>query len=284
MHRNCLICSRENFKVIFTEFNIPILKCRECGHICSSYQPPEHYEGYFGEETLPGEAEYSYWGKAHFPMYAEFARRYLKNKKGHLLDVGCGLGYFLAQIKEIPSWELYGCETSPVAVEYGIKRLGLPHLHQGSLESAPYPEDFFDVITLWDVLEHIPQPDTLLKRISTLLKPDGFLFLHTPNAKIQIPKAKLKKTILGMKEGIHYLEAKDHCHLYTPHTLAILLKRNGFQEIKMTHLPPIMAVSGNNSSFRVSMKKGWYYSVKALETLSMGTLNLDNLFCLAKKK
>jgi 2-polyprenyl-3-methyl-5-hydroxy-6-metoxy-1,4-benzoquinol methylase len=283
MNRTCLICGKESFKTEFIEVGIPILRCRHCGQVCSTYQPPEHYEGYFGEESLPGDAEFDYWGKAHAAMYAEFARRYMAGKSGKILDVGCGLGYFLKQMKQIPEWEIYGCETSPVAVEFGKKRLGIETLYQGPLETAPYSPEFFEIITLWDVLEHIPQPDALLKKSHSLLKPGGILFLHTPNADIQLPKAKLKKALFGMKEGMHFLEAKDHCQIYTPSTLAVLLKRNGFNEIKLTHLPPIMAVSGSSAPLKVALKRSWYYGAKTLSAFSLGKINLDNLFCQARK-
>src|SRR5207247_1822159 len=85
----------------------------------------------------------------------------------------------------------------------------------GKLEEAGYPPSSFDLITLWDVIEHIPDPDLLLKQIATVLKPRGELFLHTPNASMQLVKARIKRITKGERAEEHYLEARDHVNLYS---------------------------------------------------------------------
>jgi len=138
------------------------------------------------------------------------------------------------------------------------------------------------VVTLWDVFEHLKEPDPLLRHLRDLLTPDGALFFHTPNAQIQVPKAKLKRAAQGMQPGRHYLDPADHLHVYTPRTVRIVLERNGFR-VRFVHLRPIQqAVDLPSPVFRMA-KNAWATGVRALDRLTGGTVNLDNLFVIAQR-
>ncbi len=93
-----------------------------------------------------------------------------------LLDVGCYTGIFV-EIAVRHGWDAWGLEPSHWAVEEARKR-GL-HVVQGTLDTADLPESFFDVITLWDVIEHLTDPRSALRHAYRLLKPDGLLVVHT---------------------------------------------------------------------------------------------------------
>jgi len=124
----------------------------------------------------------------------------LREKKGRLLDAGCGPGFVVKNISAFEGWEVYGCEISPAAVNYAKEKLGLENVVSGNISDAGFEEESFDIITMWDVIEHIPDPGPFLSGLNRLLKKNGILFVHTPNIKIQLPKAKLKKALLGMKK------------------------------------------------------------------------------------
>jgi 2-polyprenyl-3-methyl-5-hydroxy-6-metoxy-1,4-benzoquinol methylase len=277
--RPCLICFGIETDTVFVEHGIDIHQCRACGHVSSSYEAEVHYDGYWGEE-VPEDHEHAafYWAEAHGPMYEAFFRRFISGYRGRLLDVGCGLGYFVKAMAEFGSWEAHGIEISQAAVRYATEGLGLQNVRSGLVQEAGYPDDHFDVVTLWDVIEHLREPDPLLAECRRVLRPEGLLFMHTPNVGVQLPKARLKALLKGMRAGVHYLEARDHLHLYSPDTLTRLATRNGFKEIEFLHLPPIQSVAGSGNPLLRGAKNLWFHTSRALAVLSRGRCNLDNLF------
>lgn len=278
----CLLCRGVQHRPIFHEFGVDILQCRACHHVFSAYAAEAHYDGYWGEDVA--EADTFYWNEAHARMYQDFFRRFVVGRSGRLLDVGCGLGFFLQALQHHPNWEGYGCEISPAAVRYARDTLGLTNVICARLEDAALPERSFDLITLWDVIEHLLEPDPVLRRCHLLLQEGGICFMHTPNVAIQLPKAHLKKLLHGMQPGIGYLQARDHLHHYSMHSMRRLLQRNGFTRVHFVHLHPIQSVSGNKSRFQRGVKNVWFEVARTLARVSFGYLNLDNLFVVATKK
>ncbi len=162
----CIICENSKNKAIFKEFGINILKCKNCGHVFSSYEAEQDYGGYYGEKVK--DDDHCWWKEAHGKMYNDFCNRFIKNKNGKLLDVGCGLGYFVKKIKNYPEWEVYGYEISGSAVDFAENKLGIKNIKQGKVEDSDFQEKYFDIITLWDVVEHIPDPEPLLIYLNNL--------------------------------------------------------------------------------------------------------------------
>jgi len=80
-----------------------------------------------------------------------------------MLDVGCNLGFFLS-VARAQGYEVHGVEISAESVKYAQEQLNLDVVC-GTIETASYPDRSFDVITLWDVIEHVPQPIVLLSEI-----------------------------------------------------------------------------------------------------------------------
>jgi len=111
MDSTCTICGSTENKTVFEELGIDSVKCANCGHVFSSYRGDQYYDGYFGYETLQSEDHY-WWNEAHRRMYDDFCRRYIAGKHGKLLDVGCGLGYFVKHALDFASWEVFGHEIS----------------------------------------------------------------------------------------------------------------------------------------------------------------------------
>ncbi len=108
--------------------------------------------------------------------------RYLRAyEKGCLLDVGCGNGKFLVQMREL-GWEVMGVEPDPEAVRIARDRFGL-EVVQGTLEEAEFPNDSFDAITMNHVIEHALDPIGLFAECRRILKPGGKLVVITPNIK-----------------------------------------------------------------------------------------------------
>jgi len=283
MAKVCPICKYSINHIVFKEFNIDILRCVRCGHIFSSYDIDQHYDKYFDQTNLlcsPGSNWW--WNEAHKAIYNDFCHKFIVGKSGKLLDVGCGLGYFVKMVYDYDSWEVFGYEISQEAVDFAVK-MGLKNVFCGRVETSSFMEKQFDIITLWDVIEHIPEPDPILSYLSSLLKDDGILFIYTPNARIQLLKAKIKKLLRGMKPGVHYMEAKDHINNYQMSTLTIILKRNRFSNVEFIQIRPIQGVSGSRNQFLVAMKNLWFYIFALLFRITFGHINLNNLAVIARK-
>lgn len=281
--KSCILCQSSESKTVFNENGTPILECKNCGHVYSSYEQEEHYEGYWdgAEQTY----DLKWWDDAHRAVYSDFISTYLKKDEGNLLDVGCGLGFFVkAVLTKKPGWSAVGYEISKQAVKFANEQNGMKTVYAGLVQDSKLPKESFDIITLWDVIEHIPKPHSLLTYLHGLLKPGGVLFLQTPNFPIQLTKANVKVKLKGMQEGVHYLEAKDHVNNYKMKTLAELGKQCGFTNPKYKVLMPILSVSGSKSKLAVYFKLGYYYLTKFIFALSFGTINWNNTLFLTLKK
>jgi SAM-dependent methyltransferase len=210
----------------------------------------------------------------------------LTRDKGSLLDVGCGLGYFVKRVGETrKGWEVVGYEISERAVEFARTKNGLKNVYQGLIQKSKIPENSLDIITLWDVIEHIPKPHSLLKYLWTILKPGGILFMQTPNFPFQLWKARLKVLVKGMRPGGHYLEAKDHINNYKMKTLSRLGEQCGFHSPSFYILKPIMSVAGSKSRLGLYAKVGYYHLSKFVFWASYGKWNISNtLFATMEKK
>jgi 2-polyprenyl-3-methyl-5-hydroxy-6-metoxy-1,4-benzoquinol methylase len=277
----CLLCAGEHHHPVFTELGIDILCCNSCGHVFSSFDAAPHYSGFWGSEVAPG--QHFYWSKARARMYRAFFRRFIAGRSGHLLDMGSGLGFFLKAMAAYPRWEAYGCEISPAAVHYAHDELGLKNVICSRLQDVELPEGSFDIITMWDVIDHVPQPDLLLERCHILLQKNGILFIRTPNVTTQILRAQVMKAMGAVRPGTKYLQAADHAHHYSADTIRRLLERNGFTEVTFVHLPPVETGAGWRGILINLAKTTSFQILRALAVCSAGRLNFDNLFVVARK-
>jgi len=100
-------------------------------------------------------------------------------RKGRLLDIGCGSGAFLAKMREL-GWNVTGVEFDRKTVKVAREHFGL-NIYEGTLEEADFFENEFDVLTMNHVIEHFYDPITTLKEVYRILKPGGKLVIITPN-------------------------------------------------------------------------------------------------------
>ena len=283
MNQTCYLCSSTENKPVFNENGILIVKCKSCGHVFSTYEQAEHYDGYWGEGN--DEYDLDWWDHAHRAIYTEFISNFMQKDSGTILDVGCGLGFFVKMVKDKkPNWHAIGFEMSEPAVKFAKEKNGLTTVYPGMVQSSGIGKGSIDIITLWDVIEHIPKPQPLLEYLYSLLKPGGILFLQTPNVPIQLIKANLKVALKGMKPDVHYLEAKDHINDYSRKTLSMLGAQTGFQSTQYYVLTPILSFAGSKSSLGKIGKMLFYYFTKLIWIVSFKTIMINNtLFAIMKK-
>ena len=147
---------------------------------------------------------------------------------GRLLDIGCNLGLFVkAALKA--GYQAEGVELNSECAEYARNTTGVT-VYEGLLEKANFLADSFDVVTLFDVLEHVKQPMVLLMEIRRILRPDGILVLQMPNIR------SLMATL--MHNQWPWLCPPDHVFHFTPHSLRNILAKSGFLvEVQLTWEP-----------------------------------------------
>lgn len=277
----CLICEGTKHRAVFTEKGVDILSCQNCGHVFSSFRGDPHYQGFWGESVAPGLPHY--WSRARAKMHGDFFSRFIEGKSGKLLDMGSGLGFFVKAMSRFPAWDAHGCEISPAAVKYAREQLGLRQVTCSRLQDAHFERESFDVVTMWDVLDHIIQPDPLISHCNALLKQDGLLFIRTPNIALQLLRGRLLKALPDLGRDTTHLQPFDHFHHYSPHTIRILLERNGFTNVELIHLHPIRTGSGWKAALINPAKAAWFHAVRALAVATRGQVNFDNLFIVARK-
>lgn len=131
-----------------------------------------------GERVIPGEVNPDLWAE-HFSRYA-FAARYVAGK--HALDIGCGTGYGTAELAKHAA-KVFGIDAAPDAVNYSRQHYPLPNIHfdVGSATSLPFPDRAFDVITAFEVIEHLDDWRALLLEAKRVMNASGILFISTPN-------------------------------------------------------------------------------------------------------
>lgn len=138
-------------------------------------------------------------------------------EKGRLLDVGCGNGSYLNQMRQL-GWEVKGVEPDGEAVTVARQKFGLEVFH-GSLEEARFADKQFDAITMNHVIEHVPDPIGTLHECHRVLKPGGRLVVATPNI-----------SSLGhhvFEESWRGLEVPRHQMLFSPYALRACAERAG---------------------------------------------------------
>ncbi len=142
---------------------------------------------------------------------------------GRILDVGCGDGFFLRSVKSI-GWEAHGIEMNEKAV-HRAKSIGVDQVTQGTFADASYPDNYFDVIRFWSVLEHIHDPVTTLTKVNQLLKPKGLLVLQVPNY----------RSAAARWAGPRWSawDVPRHLYHFSSRSLTTLLEKSGFQTTRL---------------------------------------------------
>lgn len=234
----CQICGSGERSLKFEEPPFQVVTCDECGLV---YVTPR----LVGQDLLDIYDE-GYW-KSQNPKvrgYADYASEsalYLKTFKkrmalvqrwvppgGRVLDVGCAAGYFLRVMRE-RGHDVHGVELSEAIAKEAVAALGEDRVHIGTLDDAVeamnYEPQSFDLVTLWDVIEHVPDPQSVLRRIRELLKPGARLLLETQNVGSRWAR------MLGRRW--HHYKHHEHLFHFTPATIERLLVDCGFETLEI---------------------------------------------------
>lgn len=154
--------------------------------------------------------------------------RYLKEferilgKTGRLLDIGAATGYFM-KIAEERGWKTRGVEISTYATDIGRSR-GLD-IEAGTIQSTDFRKESFDVVTMWDVVEHVADPILDIDKAYLLLRPGGLLAINTPDSFSLFAK------IMGPRW--HLLVPPEHIFYFNRKSLKMMLRKRGFEILQV---------------------------------------------------
>jgi 2-polyprenyl-3-methyl-5-hydroxy-6-metoxy-1,4-benzoquinol methylase len=234
----CNICeSRESVQFLSME-RFVYRKCTRCGLVYQNPRPVFHNlrtryrENYFSYE-LQNQENFFHLMKLGLNDI-RFDRFYCDSGAGrNFLDIGCATGLLLNYVKN-KGWNTKGVEICRESAEYGIKRFGLD-IFIGTIEEAHLPDKHFDVVHLSHLIEHVPDPKSLLFEVKRILKPGGHMVLTTPNV----------DGFQARVSGERWRSAiPDHIYLFAKKTMRVLLERTQFQVVKQVSWGGIPAGRG----------------------------------------
>ena len=246
-------CGSANTTPVYAEFGLLIEVCRDCGIARTNPRLKQSAIQRFYEESAKGQRvfpdRFNNVATAAFPwrdatiryrgLSKQLRRMFPEKPVPQLLEVGFGGGDFISQLRSA-GFGVHGFDISATAVER-LRKKGMRATCAESLEEAAFPKDSFDMIVMWEVFEHIPDPVSFANEIFRILKPGGFWFLQVPNWRWIDFKTRVTSRLPGRKAYLSkygYIGPLFHLYHYTHDSLSKLLTKSGFRFHSATRIRP----------------------------------------------
>ena len=230
---NCPVCKKSNFKAFletrdyfFTKEKFELVQCTDCDFVFTNPVPaPEQLSKYYDSPDYLSHTANNKSLSAF--IYDSLRSINLKNKydlvssfknSGKVLDIGQGTGEFLNYLKK-KHWEVTGIEPNESARKFAKQHYKIDVFAEEKIETLP--EKSFDLVTLWHVLEHVPDLHGRMNDILRLIKKDGILIIAVPN--LNAPDFSF------YKEKWAALDVPRHLYHFTEATMQTLLNQFGFE-------------------------------------------------------
>lgn len=202
----------------------PIVRCRQCDLTYANPRPGtddviDEYSAVVDPVYLEERDGRAITFRNHLD---HLGARITLNGPGRLLDIGCHIGIFLEEAEKC-GWDAWGIEPSHWAVTWAQQRN--LQVIQGTLEETSFPPNHFDVVTLWDVIEHLPDPMSELRRIARIVRPGGWVCIHTMDVGSLFARAMGQRWPWLMEMHLYY---------FSRLTMAAILQRAGFRVVEAT--------------------------------------------------
>jgi SAM-dependent methyltransferase len=273
----CNLCDADDAQVLFYgrdrlhdlpgEFRV--VRCRQCGLIYLNPRPisgeigryyPADYHPYVAP-VRAGQHRVSRWDQR-YGLYKRLRAVAALQTGRRLLDVGCGSGDFIAFARE-QGWQVQGVELSESAAASCRDRLGLPVV-TGDLHAAALPAGQLDVVTLWNVFEHLFDPAATLVEIRRILVPGGLLVMAVPDA------GSLDARIFGPRWAGY--DVPRHLYTFDRLTLSRMLSQAGFKVVRRRCLDSSHSVFFFSLRFWLHGRAGWQWARPWAERLERSRL------------
>lgn len=242
---NCILCGATEYRLLHqgtdrlyatTRETFSLVECANCKLVRMDPRPPDDelhkfYPGQYWfqpKPSLAGRLEELYRKlmiRDHviFTLRASLINYFQAPKR--VLDVGCGGGLFLRELRR-PGIDVVGLDVSVAAASVALRQNGIS-VAVGDLRSAPYPAASMDLITMFHVLEHVPDPMSFLNAAKGLLKPGGSLVAQVPNIDC------LQYKWLGAKWS--GLDIPRHLHCFKTSDMKRMLEACGYKIVRVKH-------------------------------------------------
>lgn len=231
--RSCAICADEHHAQLTQAPTVNYYQCVGCQVIFLNPQPAlETLRQQYTQKELMNTGPVSAWFK-HKPFYVKAQERarvhdVVRYKRhGALLDIGCGMGDFCSVAGEV-GFRIFGTEFSDTYAEEAKKRVSFAKLYIGRVQEIPFADAKFDVITLWHVLEHLPDPLETLARLRQLLNPGGIVCIEVPNV-----EQKRKRPMYRSDLEDYPVDRLEHLFYYSGHALEQACAKAGLKVLAL---------------------------------------------------
>ena len=214
-HKACLVCGSDDLSALNRYRKDHLVKCRSCSFVFSSKKPSdEDLKAFYSNYGFEGDPYFSpITAKRYSELLNEFERL---GSKGPIHDAGCGFGFFVETAQSM-AWEASGSELSSRAVA-SCKKRGLNVEERADISSGP-----FQVVTSFELIEHLYDPKKYVESIKKQLLPGGLLYITTPNFN------GLSRYLL--KEKYNVINYPEHLCYFTPKTIHQVLSEMGFEKV-----------------------------------------------------
>lgn len=236
----CNQCGARESRVLFVKQGYRLVRCTSCG-LAYIDNPPTtdalawNYSsatGYHDALRDPQSRE--------FAEMAQVARQHLKVVRRHaeggrLLDIGCSTGLFLDSAREA-GFDVAGVEYSAASADFARHHFDLD-VTAGALADADRPRESVDIVTMFDVIEHVPDPSADMHAVYALLRPGGLFIVSTPDIDGLFPRASF--LVSAMIDHWPHPEPPGHLFQFSKKTLAAMLRKTGFEPgpVTSTYMP-----------------------------------------------
>ena len=233
----CPLCTATAARTHVQLDRFSVVECGRCGfqwadpmptlqELTAFYNDPAYYRGCESgyEDYLAGEAGHRRLARRRLSRLAALGAT------GRLLDWGCGPGFFLSEAEQ-SGWRVAGVELAD------DMRAAAGRLVEGpvcrTVEEVSSTADPLDVVTLWECIEHLPDPVGAARQAAALLRPGGILALSTPNTDHRVARARPRE----------WREYKPPAHVgyFTDRSILACLERAGFRVVALHFTTPLLA-------------------------------------------
>lgn len=289
VHRPCILCNSRTNRRFYPKL-LSIVKCLSCGFV---YTDPsfteEGLKKYYSQEYFKSTSSdikgYDDYASDQGNIEDTFGRRLReiskksKVKTGRVLDVGSAMGYFLSAAKKM-GWQPTGLEISSFCCEYAQTQFGIKS-YNNFLSKVDLPKNSFELVTMWDYIEHSLTPREDFNKAIDALTLGGVLALTTPDFD-SLPRRIFKEKWMGFKEP-------EHLFYFTRHNLTAYLESRGMRILETRYEGKYVSFD----FFAQRMKQyseilGWMFAqlgkIKPIGSFKFFCNPMDIVFILAQKK
>lgn len=290
---SCPICEKTTFSdhLICTDYfatneTFELKKCNSCGFVFTQNFPNERFIGKYYE--VPNYISHSDTKTGFVNYLYHFARNFMLKRKcglvvsesklseGSVLDYGAGTGYFLNTIRQC-GWDALGIEKSAIGRDFAKQEFGLDL--KAPEELSLLPDESYDVITLWHVLEHIENLEEVLLQFKHILKPNGVLIVAVPNSESYDANY--------YKEEWAAYDVPRHLWHFSSKTMELLTQKMGLELISKRGMPLdafyISMMSEKNKGNKFAFISGMMVGLRAFVASFTNTDKSSSVIYIFKK-